>query len=124
MADPDAERCPVEYTLSVIGGKYKPLILWHLQEEALRFSELRRRVPEATSKMLTQHVRELEADGLVLRTVYPVIPPKVEYSLTRLGRSVMPVMSAMCAWGLAHRNRSRAACDEQGKAPRRRKAAL
>lgn len=98
-------RCPVEYTISVIGGKYKPLILWHLQEGALRFSELRQRVPGATAKMLTQHLRELEKDGMLLRKIFPVIPPKVEYSLTRLGESVMPVMNAMCDWGLAHRGR-------------------
>lgn len=99
------ERCPVEYTIEVIGGKYKPLILWHLQAGALRFGELRRRVPTATAKMLTQHLRELENHGLINRKIFPVIPPKVEYSLTRLGASVMPVMQAMSDWGSAHRNR-------------------
>lgn len=99
------ERCPVEYTIDMIGGKYKPLILWHLQNGALRFSELRKRLPQATAKMLTQHLRELEQDGLVAREVFPVIPPRVEYSLSTIGVSVLPVMQAMCDWGLAHRNR-------------------
>ena len=99
---PARQRCPVEFTLDVIGGKYKPLILWHLQKGCLRFSELRRNLAHATTKMLTQHLRELEEDGLVARKIYPVIPPKVEYSLTRLGRSVMPVLEAMCDWGVKH----------------------
>lgn len=101
------ERCPVEYTIEMIGGKYKPLILWHLQEGALRFSELRKRLSKATAKMLTQHLRELERDGLVAREIFPVIPPRVEYSLSGTGVSVLPVMQAMCDWGLAHRNRGR-----------------
>ena len=99
----EQEPCPVGFTLEIVGGKYKPLILWHLHDNVLRFSELRKLVPQATSKMLTQHLRELENDGLVNRKVFPVVPPKVEYSLTRLGKSVMPVMQAMCDWGLAHR---------------------
>lgn len=100
------ECCPVEYTISVIGGKYKPLLLWHLQEKPLRFNQLRKRVPHATAKMLTQHLRELEADGIVVREIFPVIPPKVEYSLTELGQSIMPVLQAMCDWGLGHRSRA------------------
>ena len=91
--------CPVEATLDLIGGKYKALILWHLSEGKLRFSQLRRLVHGATPKMLTQQLRELEANDLVLREVYPVIPPKVEYSLTELGRSLMPILVAMRDWG-------------------------
>lgn len=120
MAGERRECCPVEYTIKVVGGKYKPLILWHLQDAPLRFSELRRRVGGATAKMLTQHLRELEDDGLVKRKIFPVIPPKVEYSLTSLGISVMPVMQAMCDWGLAHKDRARGASG--GKRAVRKKA--
>ena len=93
------DRCPVFATLELIGGKYKGLILWHLSEGTLRFSELQKRIPKATAKMLTQQLRELEKDRLVNRQVFPVIPPKVEYSLTGLGKSLMPVLAAMRDWG-------------------------
>lgn len=92
-------NCPVAATLELIGGKYKALILWHLSGKVLRFSELARLVPEATPKMLTQQLRELEADGLIARKIYPVVPPKVEYSLTELGASLFPILKAMYAWG-------------------------
>lgn len=91
--------CPVGITLEMIGGKYKALILWHLSDHVLRFSELKKRIPGATPKMLTQQLRELEAHKLVHREVYPIIPPKVEYSLTELGKSLMPVLVAMRDWG-------------------------
>lgn len=93
------DNCPVEATLNLIGGKYKALILWHLSDGTLRFSELRSRIPKATPKMLTQQLRELETQELVHREVYPVIPPKVEYSLTATGRSLMPILVAMRDWG-------------------------
>lgn len=92
-------NCPVAATLQLIGGKYKALLLWHLSGKTLRFNELRRLVPEATPKMLTQQLRELESDALILRKVYPVVPPKVEYSLTELGASLFPILQAMYAWG-------------------------
>ena len=91
--------CPVETTLDLIGGKYKALILWHLSEKKLRFSELRKLVSNATAKMLTQQLRELEASALIHREVFPIIPPKVEYSLTDLGKSLLPVLVAMRDWG-------------------------
>ena len=97
-----AEICPVGTTLDLIGGKYKALILWHLAEGTLRFSQLRKAVPNATPKMLTQQLRELEADELIHREVYPVIPPKVEYSLTELGRSLLPILVAMRDWGAGY----------------------
>ena len=95
-------HCPVEATLELIGGKYKALILWHLSEQTLRFSELKKLLPNATAKMLTQQLRELEAHNLLHREVFPVIPPKVEYSLTELGRSLMPVLVAMRNWGAGY----------------------
>ena len=91
-------NCPVEATLDLIGGKYKALILWHLSEKKLRFSQLKQ-VISATPKMLTQQLRELEAQKLIHREVFPVIPPKVEYSLTETGRSLMPILVAMRDWG-------------------------
>ena len=92
-------NCPVDATLDMIGGKYKALILWHLIDRTLRFGELRKLIPQATPKMLTQQLRELEEDNLIIRTVYPVVPPKVEYSLTETGRSLMPILTAMRDWG-------------------------
>ena len=97
-----SENCPVAATLDLIGGKYKALILWHLSEGKLRFSELRKMVTQATPKMLTQQLRELEAQELIHREVFPVIPPRVEYSLTELGRSLMPILMAMRDWGSSY----------------------
>ena len=96
-----AERtgCAVEATLSVIGGVWKPVILFHLLDGKLRFNALCRLVPGATPRIVTLQLRELEADGIVLRTVYPEVPPKVEYELTSLGRSLAPVLTSMCLWG-------------------------
>ena len=95
----NTEHCPVEATLELIGGKYKALILWHLSEGYLRFSQLRKVIHGATPKMLTQQLRELEANDLIHREVFAVVPPKVEYSLTELGRSLMPILVAMRDWG-------------------------
>ncbi len=96
------DNCPVEATLELIGGKYKALILWHLADGKLRFSELRGRIRKATPKMLTQQLRELETQNLIHREVYAVIPPKVEYSLTETGRSLMPILVAMRDWGAGY----------------------
>lgn len=90
--------CPVETTLSLIGGKYKALILWHLSAGTLRFSQLQKAVT-ATPRMLTLQLRELENDGLISRTVYPEVPPRVEYAMTDLGRSLMPILTAIRDWG-------------------------
>jgi len=92
-------RCPIDATLSLIGGKYKSIILWNLINKTYRYSELSRLIPQATPKMLTQQLRELEADGFVFRKVYPVVPPKVEYSLTESGESIIPILKAMFKWG-------------------------
>lgn len=99
MKCPGTFHCPVEATLSLIGGKYKALILWHLIGATLRFNELSKLIPQATPKMLTQQLRELEADHLISRTVYPVVPPKVEYALSEFGTSIIPILDAMCKWG-------------------------
>ena len=96
------DNCPVEATLELIGGKYKALILWHLSNGKLRFSELRKIITNATPKMLTQQLRELESSALIHREVYPVIPPKVEYSLTETGRSLLPILVAMRDWGAGY----------------------
>ena len=98
-----AQTCPVETTLDLIGGKYKSLILWHLSNGKLRFSELRSRITKATPKMLTQQLRELETQDLIHREVYPVIPPKVEYRLSERGRSLMEVLDLLCVWGEENR---------------------
>lgn len=91
--------CPMETTLDLIGGKYKSLILWHLSDRTLRFSEIRVLIPNATPKMLTQQLRMLEEDGLLHREVYPVVPPKVEYSLTDFGKTIVPILNSLCDWG-------------------------
>jgi DNA-binding HxlR family transcriptional regulator len=92
-------KCPAERTLEVIGGRWKVPILWHLFQATRRFSELRRALDGVTQKMLTQQLRELESQGIVTRKVYPQVPPKVEYSLTADGKTLKPVVEAMCKWG-------------------------
>lgn len=92
----------VNITLKVIGGKWKPLILWHLHENTYRFSQLKQLVVGITQKMLTDQLRELEKDGIVKRKVFPVVPPKVEYSMTKYGETLLPVLDAMAEWGSKH----------------------
>ena len=99
-------HCPVEATLELIGGKYKALILWYLAKEKLRYSQLRDLIGSITPKMLTQQLRELEARQLVHREVFPIVPPKVEYSLTELGKSLMPILVAMRDWGAGYLRQS------------------
>ena len=94
-----SEGCPVEAALEMIGGKWKGLSLYHLMDGAVRFNELKRLVGSVTQRMLTKQLRELEADGLVKREVYPVVPPKVEYSLTARGESLRPIIMALRDWG-------------------------
>jgi DNA-binding HxlR family transcriptional regulator len=97
-----AYNIPVEATLDVIGGKWKVVILCHLDKGEKRTSELKRLMPDITQKMLTQQLRELEDAGVVRRDVYQQIPPKVVYSLSEYGWSLKPVLDAMCAWGERH----------------------
>jgi DNA-binding HxlR family transcriptional regulator len=97
--------CPVEVTLDLIDGKWKGVILYHLQGGTLRFGDLRRRMPSITQRMLTKQLRALEADDLVTRKVYPEVPPRVEYSLSKTGERLKPVIDALKAWGEDHRAR-------------------
>lgn len=109
---PEKSTCPVEKTLKVIGGRWKVLILRELFKGTRRFGELQRGVKGITQKMLTQQLRELEADNIVHREVYRQIPPKVEYSLKSLGLSLEPVLEAMNTWGIAHLTRNKQASDQ------------
>jgi DNA-binding HxlR family transcriptional regulator len=110
-------NCPVEAAVDVFGGKWKALILWWLQERTWRFAELRRQIPGITEKMLTQQLRELEADGIVMRRVYATVPPKVEYSLTEYGWSLKRALKAICDWGRNHIERIGAAEIAPERAP-------
>ncbi|WP_094228493.1 winged helix-turn-helix transcriptional regulator [Methanolobus psychrotolerans] len=94
--------CPVEATLSVIGGKWKPLILWQLKEDVLRYNSLQQTLPGISPRMLTKQLREMEDDGLVKRKMYPQIPPRVEYSLTEFGKTVIPLLEALAGWGIRY----------------------
>ena len=100
MQDVVDKRCPVLYALSIIGQKWKLPILWYLHEsETTRYNELKRRIPNITNIMLTKSLRELENAGLVLRTEYRSIPPKVEYALTDEGRALLPTLNELYRWG-------------------------
>ncbi len=102
VANQHKKTCPVENTLQVIGGRWKVLILRELFSGIKRFGQLHRALTGVTQKMLTQQLRELEADGIVHRQVYPQVPPKVEYSLTPLGESLKPILDVMHDWGIKH----------------------
>jgi len=95
---------PVELSLDIIGGKWKIPIIWRLKDDSKRYGELRRSLPKVTHKMLTQQLRELEQAEIITRKVFPEIPPKVEYSLTLLGKSVIPVIDLLREWGEEYRS--------------------
>jgi DNA-binding HxlR family transcriptional regulator len=95
-------HCPVEAALDVIGGKWKPLILWALGDNVLRFGELQKGLPGVNAKMLTKQLRELEEDGVIKRTVYPEVPPRVEYAITDFGKTLIPILEALCNWGAGY----------------------
>jgi len=97
-----SEGCPVEAALGLIGGKWKGIALYHLMGGTLRFNEIRRRMPGVTQRMLTTQLRELERDGLIVRVVYPEVPPRVEYSLSAKGCTLEPLITALKAWGEQH----------------------
>src|SRR5690348_5473551 len=98
----------VQTTLKVLGGKWKPPILYLLSSGTLRFGQLKKNITGITQKMLAQELKEMETDGLVLRKVYPVVPPKVEYSLTAYGKTLEPILKSMSAWGQKHKSRVQA----------------
>ena len=103
MKDITNKKCPILYALDIIGQKWKLPILWYLHEkENTRYNELKRRIPGITNIMLTKSLRELEEKGLVIRTVYETIPPKVEYSLTQDGKDLLPTLNELYKWGEAH----------------------
>ncbi|MEM1163084.1 MAG: helix-turn-helix domain-containing protein [Pseudomonadota bacterium] len=97
-----SDGCPVEAALEQIAGKWKGLIIYHLMSGTLRFNELLRRLVNVTQRSLTKQLRELESDGIVVRKVYAVVPPKVEYSLTPKGQKLQHVISALGTWGMEH----------------------
>ena len=94
--------CPVEAALEAISGKWKGVILYHVQDDARRFNELRKLIPDITQRMLTKQLRELEADKIISRKIYPEIPPKVEYSMTEFGLTLKPVIKSLQEWGMTY----------------------
>ena len=109
-------KCPVETALELIDGKWKGVALYHLLGETLRFNELRRRIPQVTQRVLTKQLRELERDGLLTRTVFAEVPPRVEYRLTELGESLRPIILALRQWGAEYRARQDSPHQERGDA--------
>ncbi|EPR23324.1 winged helix-turn-helix transcriptional regulator [Agrobacterium radiobacter] len=116
--------CAVEATISVVGGIWKPVILFHLLDGKLRFNAICRLTPAATPRMITLQLRELEADGIISRTIYPEVPPKVEYELTELGFSLEPLLLAMCGWGERLQESHGITCDTGKCRPRSPKQVL
>ena len=92
-------HCALDVTMDLVGGKWKTIVLWYLRKDKLRFSELRKLIPGITEKMLSMQLRQLEQDGFVSRTVYPEVPPRVEYALTPHGRTLLPLLEEIAAWG-------------------------
>jgi DNA-binding HxlR family transcriptional regulator len=101
------EQCPIDIALNMLSGKWKMAILWQLTKGTVRFNELQRRLLNVTQKTLTQQLRDLERDGLITRQIYPEVPPKVEYRLSELGMTIIPVLHSLCQWGKEYQaNRS------------------
>ena len=100
----DEYTCSLQLAVDLIGGKWKLMILFYLIDDTKRFGELQNDIPDITQKMLTQHLRELEDSNLIKRKVYPVVPPKVEYSLTEHGISLIPLIKSMCDWSISYAN--------------------
>jgi DNA-binding HxlR family transcriptional regulator len=92
-------HCSLDITMDYIGGKWKTVVLWYLRKGPKRFSELKKLIPDITEKMLSLQLKELEADGIISRKIYPEVPPKVEYSFTEEGKSLLPVLEAIATWG-------------------------
>ncbi|MFI9031948.1 winged helix-turn-helix transcriptional regulator [Staphylococcus pasteuri] len=92
-------NCPVEAVISLIGGKYKPIILWYLLNNTLRFNEIQRLLPQASPKMLSQQLKELQKEGFIEKVIYPEVPPKIEYYMTDYGKTLEHILNEMCNWG-------------------------
>ena len=97
--DGKAYECAFEFALDVVSGKWKGLVLWHLSHGTLRYGELRKKIGKITQKMLTQTLREMEKNKLITRKVYPVVPPKVEYTITEYGKRLIPIFEQLQSWG-------------------------
>ena len=95
-------HCPAETFVKILGGKYKIIIVFKLRDKILRYNEIQKEIPKATPKMLSQQLKELEADGIINRVLYPTVPPKTEYSLTELGKTLIPVVDEICNWGKSY----------------------
>jgi DNA-binding HxlR family transcriptional regulator len=106
------DTCPMVLVQNILSGKRKILILWYLNYRTLRFNDIKKKMPDVTQKMLTQQLRSLEKDGLIYRNVYPVVPPKVEYSLTELGRKIIPILELMHGFGAEYLEESRKSTEE------------
>ncbi|KUJ60807.1 transcriptional regulator [Flavobacteriaceae bacterium CRH] len=98
------DTCPVTYVMEKIGGYWKPIIVYHLSLGDKRYSELKRTIPAISEKMLIQHLKQLEADGLVIREAKPVVPPFVTYSLSKAGSGLIPVIEAMATWAFKEKD--------------------
>lgn len=94
------QQCPVTYTMERIGGYWKPIIIYHLSGGDKRYSELRKAIPAITEKVLIQHMKQLETDGLIIREAKPVVPPHVTYRLSQAGKDLVPVINAMALWAM------------------------
>ncbi|MEK4861648.1 winged helix-turn-helix transcriptional regulator [Staphylococcus sp. FSL W8-0774] len=92
-------NCPVEAVISLIGGKYKPIILWYLLNNTLRFNEIQQLLPQASPKMLSQQLKELQKEGFIEKVIYPEVPPKTEYYMTDYGKTLEHILNEMCNWG-------------------------
>lgn len=110
----DAYQCPLEVTMEIIGGKYKGVIIGHLMGKTLRYSELQRLIPHSTPKMLIQQLKELESDGIIKRKLYPVVPPKTEYSLTKRGELLIPAIIELNKWGMNYLKEEGIPCAYEG----------
>ncbi|GAC1360170.1 MAG: hypothetical protein NVS4B8_26050 [Herpetosiphon sp.] len=106
--------CPVDAGIALMAGKWKPRILWKLHKyQVVRFSQFKREMPDITDKMLAQQLRELERNQLIKRTIYPVMPPKVEYTLSEFGKTLEPVITALAIWGRTHEDHIRSILEER-----------
>ena len=110
----DEYKCPLEATMNIIGGKYKGVIMGHIINKTLRYNELQKLISHATPKMLIQQLKELEADGIIKRKLYPVVPPKTEYSLSKRGETLIPAIIELNKWGMNYLKEENIPCAYPG----------